>query len=53
MDYVNFKKYQVVWSNLEIKVENLDIGKLETAPVDLRKLSNLVKNEVVKKTEYD
>ena len=31
----------------------LDIGKLITAPVDLSKLSNVVKNDVVKKTVYD
>ena len=31
----------------------LDINKLGTSPVDLSKLSNVVKNEVVKKTIYD
>ena len=31
----------------------LDINKLGTLPVDLSKLSNIVKNEVVKKTVYD
>ena len=30
----------------------LDIGKSETAAVDLSKLSDVVKNEVVKKSEY-
>ena len=40
-------------SNLKSKVDKLDIGKLETTPVDLRKLSNVVKNDVVKKTEYN
>ena len=29
------------------------IGKLETNPVDLSKLSDVVKNEVVKKSEYN
>ena len=33
------------------KVDKLDIGKLETTPVDLIKLSDIVKNDV-KKTEY-
>ena len=37
---------------MQSKVDKLDIGKLETAPVDLSKLSNVVKN-FVKKTEYD
>ena len=40
-------------SNLESIVEKLNIGKLETAPVDLSKLSNVVKIEVVKKTEHN
>ena len=30
-----------------------DVGKLKTVPVDLAKLSNVVKNDVVKKTEYN
>ena len=40
-------------SNLESIVEKLNIGKLETAPVALSKLSNVVKIEVVKKTEHN
>ena len=34
-------------------MDKLDISKLETTPVDLSKLSDAVKNKVVKKTEYD
>ena len=37
---------------MKSKVDKLDIGKLETTPVDLSKLSNVVKNDDVKKTEY-
>ena len=40
-------------SNLKSKVDKLDIGKLETTPVDLSKLSTVVKNDVVKKNEYN
>ena len=40
-------------ANLKTEVDKLDIGKLATVPVDLSKLSNVVKNEVVKKTVYD
>ena len=40
-------------SSLKGKVDKLDIGKLETTPADLSKLSNVVKNDVVKKTEYN
>ena len=36
-------------SNLKSEVDKLDIGKLETTPVDLSKLSNVVKNDVIKK----
>ena len=38
---------------LKNKVDKLDIDKLVTVPVDLSKLSNVVKNDVVKKTEYN
>ena len=40
-------------SNLKVKVDKLDIDKLVPVPVDLTKLTNVVKNEVVKKTEYN
>ena len=35
--------------NLKTKVDKLDIDKLASVPIDLSKLSNVVKNEVVKK----
>ena len=40
-------------ANLKTEIYKLDIDKLVSVPVDLSKLSNLVKNEVVKKTMYD
>ena len=40
-------------ANLKTEVDKLDIDKLATVPVDLRKLSNVVKNDVVKKIVYD
>ena len=36
-------------SNLKNKIDKLDIDKLAPVPVDLSKLSNPVKNDVVKK----
>ena len=45
------KKFDLL--NLKSEIEKLDIGKLETAPVDLSKLCDVVKNEVVKKNEYN
>ena len=36
-------------ANIKTQVDKLDIGKLETVPVDLSKLSNVVKNDVLKR----
>ena len=38
---------------LKTEVDKIDVDKLKTAPTDLAKLSNVVKNDVVKKTEYN
>ena len=40
-------------ANLKTEVDKLDVEKLATVPVDLSKLSNVVKHDVVKKTVYD
>ena len=40
-------------ASLETEVDKLDIDKLAPVPVDLSKLSDVVKNDVVKKTVYD
>ena len=40
-------------ANLKTEVDKIDIAILTPVPDDLAKLSNLVKNDVVKKTEYD
>ena len=40
-------------ANLKIEVDKLDIEKLVTIPVDLSKLSDVVKNDVVKKAVYN
>ena len=49
-------------SNLELKsnlaslktaIDKIAVDKLKTVPVDLSKLSNVVNNDVVKKTVYD
>ena len=53
MDKLNIDKLKNVLSglnSLKSKVSKLYIGKLGT---DLSKLSDVVKNDVVKKTEYD
>ena len=40
-------------AGLKAEVDKIDVGKLKTVPVDLSKLSNVVNNDVVKKTVYD
>ena len=44
---------RVSFSNLKRKVEKLDTDKLANVQVDLSKLSNAVKNDVVKKAVYN
>ena len=39
-------------ASLKSEIDKIDADKLKTVPVDLAKLSNVVKN-VIKKTEYD
>ena len=39
-------------SSLKTEVDKIDADKSKTVPVDLAKLSNVVKNDVIKKTEY-
>ena len=50
---INQKKLPNNLSNLQSKVDKLNIGELETILVDLSNLTDLVKSKVVKKTEYD
>ena len=40
-------------NNLKTKVDHLDPGKLKTVPVDLKKLSDTVDNEVVKNIKFN
>ena len=40
-------------ASLKTEVDKLDIDKLWLVPVDLSKLSHVVKNDIVKKTEYN
>ena len=39
-------------ASLKTEVDKIDTDKLKTVPDDLAKLSNVVKNDVVKKTDY-
>ena len=40
-------------ATLKTEVDKIDADKLKTVPVDLAKLSNVVKNEIAKKTGYN
>ena len=40
-------------ASLNTEVDKIDADKLKTVPVDLAKLRDVVKNDVVKKTEYN
>ena len=40
-------------ANLKTEVDKLDIDKLVPVPTDLSKLSNVIKNNVVRKTVFD
>ena len=39
--------------NLKIEVEDLDVDKLKTFPVDLKELGDVVSKEVVKNSKFD
>ena len=40
-------------NNLKANVNDLDIGNLKTVPVDLKKLSDIVDNEIVQNTKFN
>ena len=44
---------KTILASLKTDVDKLDIDKLTPVPNDLAKLSNVVKNDVAKKTEYN
>ena len=41
------------FNNVKTKVEDIDVGKLKTVPIDLKKLSDVVTNEVIKNTKFN
>ena len=40
-------------NNLKTKVDEVDVGKLKIVPVDSKKLSDVVDNEIVKNTKFN
>ena len=55
MSYIDVSSYALKsnLASLKTEVDKLDINRLTSISIDLAKLSNAVKNDVVKKTEYD
>ena len=53
LDIDKLKNVPTNLSNLKSKLDKLDIDKLVPGPVDLRKPSNIVKNNVAKKDVYN
>ena len=53
LDIAKLKNVPTNLRNLKSKVEKLDVDKLIPAPADISKLSDVVKNDVVKKNVYD
>ena len=55
ISHINVSSYALKsnLASLTTEVDKLDIGKLTSVPIDLAKLNHVVKNDVVKKTEYD
>ena len=45
--------FQLVLNNLKTKVDDLDVDKLNTVLIALKKLSDVVDNEVVKNTKFN
>ena len=40
-------------NNLKAKVDDLDVGKLKTVLIDLKKVGDVVDNDVVKNTKFN
>ena len=53
LDIDELKNVPTNVSNLKSKIDKLDVDKLVPVPVDLSKLSDVVKNDVVKKDVYN
>ena len=55
ISHIDVSSFALKWNlaSLKIEVDKLDIDKLTPARNDLAKLSNVVENDVVKKTVYD
>ena len=53
VDMLKFDTSRVDLAGLKLEIDKLDIDTSKTTLVDIIKVSDIVKNAVVKKTEYD
>ena len=53
LDINNLTNVSTSLNNLKTKVDDLYVGKRKTVPVDLKKISDAVDNEVVKNTKFN
>ena len=53
LDIDKLVNFSTSLNNLKTKVDNLDLGKLKTFPVDLKKFTDIVDNKVVKNTKFN
>ena len=44
---------KTIFANLKSEIDKLDVDKLKPIPISLNKLSDVLKNYVVKKTDYN
>ena len=40
-------------NHFKTKIDDLDVGKVKTLPIDLKKLSDVVDNDIVKNTKFN
>ena len=56
VDKLNINKLvnaRISLNSVNAKVDDLDVGKLKTVPIDLKKLSDIWSKEAVKKTRFN
>ena len=53
LDNYKLTNFPTSLNNLETDVDDLDVGRLKTVPVGLKKLIDVVENEIVKSTKFN
>ena len=53
LDIIKLVNVPASLNNFKTNLDDLDVGKLKTVPVDLKRLSDVVDNEVVKNKKFN